>query len=157
MRQTFAVFLVFLGAWSQTALACSCRGPTLEEQYRDSDVVYLAEVISVRLVTEKPLHNAPATYEIALRQMRIFKGRDPGIQTTRYTSTYHDRSSLFPFSDVTTSVEVTNSCDTGFRLGELAVVFKKYRTPLRNANPCSAEIVQGPSRDFVGMVEKLSQ
>src|SRR6185503_12373417 len=158
MKNNLAVvLLVLFGALSQVANACSCPFPEFDDVYRDSDVVYVAEVITVRVVADNPRHNSPATYEVALRPVRIFKGRNPGIQRARFVSTYHDRSSFFPFSDITEGIEVTDSCDMGFRIGELVLVFKKDRERLGNVDPCSTSVVQDPSRELVSLVEELSQ
>jgi hypothetical protein len=140
---------------SQVGNACSCAPRDVPALYRDSGLVYLAEVSSVRLVTRIPRHNARATYEIELRPLRLFKGRDPGMQKARYASTYHDMSPKLPrFEDeqsdfVLLDEIVVSSCDEKYQVGEVFLILKKQKEPLGTVGYCS--------RGFVRATEELLQ
>jgi hypothetical protein len=158
MLKRFALFLMTALpiAASPIAMACRCAHRNYEALYIDSDFVYFAEVTLVRLVTKGPPHNARVVYEAELRPMRRFKGGDPGVQKLRYESTYHDNSPNLA-DDVGEGREfVINSCDHGYEIGQVFLIFKKRSAPLGTVGYCTAGVVPDPTTEHIRILEALA-
>ena len=158
MSKRIAVFIAVIGSViaSGKASACSCVSRDLKQLYSDSDVVYVAEVTLVRLVTRNPMHNSRAVYEIELRPLRIFKGRDPGVQKARFTSTYHDKSPVVPSPDGELREVAINSCDMNYVIGEVFLILKKRAESLGTVGYCSPGFVHNPTVEHIKLIERLS-
>jgi hypothetical protein len=160
MFRLFAIVLVSLVCTvsSELAVACSCAPGNLKQLYSDADVVYFAEVALIRMVTKEPVHNSQATYELEFRPLRIFKGRDPGVQKARYSSTYHNNIPWIPGrEDVRRVGGVVNSCDTIYTVGEVFLILKKRSEPLGTIHNCSWKFFRSPSAEQTLILESLSK
>jgi hypothetical protein len=136
-----AFLAIFTLGAASTALACSCLAVPARETYAQSDFVFVARVVAVRLVTQNPVRNSPAEYEVTFQAIRRIKGGDPGRRTARFRHTFEGMTSadIGPPSDQKQEFTVS-SCDIRYPLDELYLVFLKRNEPLGTIGMCSSRV-----------------
>lgn len=151
----FAFLTIFTLGAASTALACSCLAVPASEVYAQSDFVFVARVVGVRLVTQNPVRNSPAEYEVTFQPVRRIKGGDPGRRTARFKHTFEGMAAadIRPPSDEKPEIALS-SCDIRYPLDEIYIVFLKRNEPLGTIGMCSSR-VRKYSWDALQEVESL--
>jgi hypothetical protein len=132
--------MIAFGA-ANPALACSCLAVPVSEVYAQSDYVFVARVVALRLVTPSPVRNSPAEYEVTFQAIRKIKGGDPGRRTARFRHTFDGLTSrdIHPPSGEKEEIAIS-SCDIRYPLDALYIVFLKRGEPLGTIGMCSSRV-----------------
>jgi hypothetical protein len=157
MINNIAKFLLICGGLiaTEAAVACSCAGRPLPEVYADSEDVYVAEVISVRRVTQNPRHNEQATYEIEVRPLMLLKGRAPESMKLNYTTTYHDERLVLAATDDELVEYSVTSCDSAYDVGTTFLFLLKRQEPIASVGMCSQRAHANPQPATIRAIKEL--
>ncbi len=157
MINNIARILLLCGGLFAThaAVACSCAGRPLPEVYADSDDVYVAEVISVRRVTQNPRHNEQATYEIEVSPLMLLKGRAPESMKLTYTTTYHDKRLVLAATDDELVEYSVTSCDSSYGVGTTFLFLLKRQVPIASVGMCSERARADPQPTHIRAIKEL--
>ncbi len=141
--------------FTQIVAACTCARTPLPELFGDSDDVYVAEVVSVRRLTQEPVHNQPAAYEVEVRPLMTLKGRAPESMKLTYTATYHDKSLPLGAAPVRSDMLPMMACETSHNVGTTILFLLKRQVPLTSLGSCSQRAVDNPKPDDIKAIREL--
>lgn len=94
MRTNHRVMFLLCALLAPAAGWASCHGSIVGSSIRvatvveQARIVYIGEVIGLRLLTARPRHNTPARYEVTFRAITPLKGRSPATLKGTYRNTY---------------------------------------------------------------------
>jgi hypothetical protein len=157
MINSIARFLLVCASFgaAQVAAACSCSGRPLPELVSDSDDIYVAEVTSVRRVTQQPRHNEQATYEIEVKPLIVFKGQAPESMKLTYTTTYHDKALVLVAAEDESVEHVVTSCDRSYDMGSTFLLLLKRQEPITSVGACTQRAIESPRPALIRAVREL--
>src|SRR5262245_4045842 len=96
MKTCRCILFVLLASLGPVPVWASCSGSIIGanipvvKAVADARIVYIGEVIGLRLLGRQPRHNTYARYEVAFRSITTLKGRSPATQKGTYQGVYRE-------------------------------------------------------------------
>jgi hypothetical protein len=145
-------------AMCSTVVWGSCSGSLVGENipvasvYPQYRLVYIGEVVGLRLLTSQPQHNSIAKYEVTFRPMTILKGRAPRSQKGTFQHEYYEKQP--PSSKLSGDLSEVVVSDGGrsFTFGEKYLIFSQTSGSLGAIGVCDQRVVGLSSK----VLEQLS-
>ena len=140
------LLLVLAVALGPATARASCSGSivgssipvaTVVEQAR---IVYIGEVIGLRLLTKRPRHNSRALYEVTFRSITTLKGRSPVTQRGTYRNTYWESPPASSMEDDVSEIMVTDGVRS-FEFGRKYLMLLQKPNALGEIGVCDNRVV----------------
>ena len=145
--------ILLLAVWialPSASWACSCRLEPLDEVFYDSTDVFIAEIIAVRRVTERPVLFEFADYVATFRVTHVYKG----APQAEFEMTFRRRYSEVDPRGSDPEEIVVGGCEAGFALDEMRIFLLDGDEPVE-AHWCSSR-VHPPYRVNMEYLEELA-
>ncbi len=132
------------------SLACPCRLEPLDDIYHDSTDVFIAEVVAVRRVTDRPVLNEFADYVATFAVTHVYKG-DPD---SRFELPFRGRYAEVDPREPDFEEIIVGDCEARFALDEMRIFLLDGDEPVE-ARWCSSRI-HSPYRVNMEFLEELA-
>ena len=149
------VSILLIAIWiaiPSAARACSCNLQDLDQVYHNSTDVFIAEVIAVRRVTERPVLSEHADYVATFRVVHVYKGEPEDEFELPFQSRYWERDPRTAVEDQ--ELVVVAGCGETLALDEMRIFLLNGDEPFET-HWCSSR-VHAPYRVDMQFLEELA-
>jgi len=135
-----AAFLLPALAWGSCHGAIVGSSVPVAKVLADHAIVYIGEVVGLKLLSRAPRHNEFATYELTIRLMTTLKGRPPKTQRGTFRHEYYEQSPPSTRESGDLSEVVVSDGGRWFEFGKKVLVASQSARPLGAITVCDQRV-----------------